>query len=674
MSSNPAGPEPQPTPAATPTVDPVILTTDHIITTTTTTTTLIEPSSAMSSPYQTPSDPPVVTTMDPVPTTVDPVTTAPSPPVTATRDPTGPTPTTAVIPPKTTQRPPDPTKDPVVTTVYMTRYITTMSVVTITTRVPHTTVIAGSVTTIYSIETTTTLVPTIIRDPTQPPPPPALFDIVPAGSNRGLRGWQLSLIIVAGFIFIGACASMFLVSWIRKKRLGTCAKDCGSAGSLMPVHLEPWNDPATAAAVMGPTRKGANGGGGGGGWRDYEKEDELADVDGGHLGPAGGGGAGALVLTRYSGEQDLQQQQQQHHHQPQQQQQQQQCFAEDSQYLAHGQDPSSGSERGADFYYDLQAAVAAAGAGTYPRPPNSLHLHPPQHPQYLYGSNPQESPTDPFHPSLFRDEHSAELLQDSSSQAQQQQPQQQESQSNYYQQQQQEPVSRPIALYSSPLMHLQSVGSPAYSNVYTNASQSPLTSVPLDGRNEDDYADGHGYGFYGSGVTPLQSREHALAGVDPSVQNEKTEHPPTERHSKVELRRKSPQALLMVLDRSQPGDYSSTDMDTVPTGGGDEGEEGQQSSGDVSMEGGVVEEVGGVGVGGGVGGGVGNGENIVSGDATTKEEDRSSFTAASASASMLEAIQEGHGRETSSASVATSGEGGSSVSGGSGVKARRLEQ
>ncbi|KAF9946261.1 hypothetical protein BGZ70_003310 [Mortierella alpina] len=527
--------EHQPTPAAILTVDPVIPATTPIVATTTTTTTATttttpEQSIVMSSPYQTPSDPPVVTTMDPV-VTPDPVTTTPSPPVATTKEPTEPAPTTAVIPQsRTTQRPPEPTKNPIVTTVYTTRYITTMSVVTITTRVPHTTIIAGSVTTVYSIETTTTLVPTIIPDPSQPPPPPALFDIMPVPSNRGLRGWQISLIIVAGFIFIGACASMFLVSWIRKKRLGTCAKDCGSAGSLMPVHLEPWNDPATAAAVMGPARKGGHGG-----WRDYEKEDGLGEADGGHVGPAGAGGAaGALVLTGYSGEEE-----------------QQQRFSEDPRLLGHGQDPGSDGDKGADFYYDLQAAVAAAGAGAYPPPPNTLHqLLPPQHPQYLYGHNPQESPTDPFHPSLFRDEHTTELLQESSLQSQQQQQQQQqESEQNYYQQQQptQEPVSRPIALYSSPLMHLQTMGSPAYSNAYTNTSQSPLTSVPLDGRNEGDYADGYGYGFYASGMSPLQSREQpaVVEGVDPSASNEKVEHPLMERHSKIELRRKSPQALLM---------------------------------------------------------------------------------------------------------------------------------
>ncbi|KAK3814429.1 MAG: hypothetical protein J3Q66DRAFT_37198 [Benniella sp.] len=154
------------------------------------------------------------------------------------------------------------------TTPFTTQYITTVSVITITTLIPQTTVISGSVVTIYSTKITTTRIPTVIPDPNQPPPASYIFT-----GEHGLKPWQISLIIIAALVLISACAAVFLVTWIRRrKKTGTRRNEAEGRvrgdDILMPIGLEPWNDPATAAAVMGSPNSGRASGM----WHEYDKE------------------------------------------------------------------------------------------------------------------------------------------------------------------------------------------------------------------------------------------------------------------------------------------------------------------------------------------------------------------------------------------------------------------
>ncbi|KAF9899287.1 hypothetical protein BX616_003124 [Lobosporangium transversale] len=229
----------EPIPSTTLTSD-VVEPTSSSITATATTTTIMEPTEITTDPVITtdpaPSTSTDVATTDPVPptttatdeepstTTVDPTTTTdpPMPSPTITRDPpvttdppiTQPT-LQPTIPPIT--RPPSSVHSSKTTTPYTTRYITTVSVVTITTVVPKTTVISGRGTTIYITETTTTSVPTTIPDPNQEPPPGTLLD-PNNGRGTGLKTWQITLIIVACLVVGIAVGAVVLVGWIKKRR------------------------------------------------------------------------------------------------------------------------------------------------------------------------------------------------------------------------------------------------------------------------------------------------------------------------------------------------------------------------------------------------------------------------------------------------------------------------
>ncbi|KAF9345530.1 hypothetical protein BGX34_004671, partial [Mortierella sp. NVP85] len=231
---------------------------------------------------------PSVTTLEPEPTTE---TTEPLPPPTATATPSEPPLTTTDHEPHTTTAvsysttyPTNLPWTPTVTrteapssaapwtptmhhtTPFTTHYITTVSVITITTLIPQTTVISGTVVTIYSTKVTTTRVPTVIPDPNQPPPASYIFT-----GEHGLKPWHISLIIVAALVLISACAAVFVVAWMRRrKKTGTRNKAEEERGDdiLMPIGLEPWNDPATAAAVMGSPHSGRASGM----WHEYDKE------------------------------------------------------------------------------------------------------------------------------------------------------------------------------------------------------------------------------------------------------------------------------------------------------------------------------------------------------------------------------------------------------------------
>ncbi|KAG0296194.1 hypothetical protein BGZ97_004602 [Linnemannia gamsii] len=164
-------------------------------------------------------DPPVTTaTTDPPVTTI----TTTDPPVTTTK-PTDPPVTTSkpTDPPVTTTKPTDPpvttTKDPPVRTTstpYTTRYVTTISIVTVTTVVPEPTVISGRGTTIYVTRSTTSPVPTIIQDPTQPPPGTETDAI----GKGGLQTWQITLIVVAILVMMGAVGAAVLVGRVKRRR------------------------------------------------------------------------------------------------------------------------------------------------------------------------------------------------------------------------------------------------------------------------------------------------------------------------------------------------------------------------------------------------------------------------------------------------------------------------
>ncbi|KAF8951876.1 hypothetical protein BGZ46_003759 [Entomortierella lignicola] len=179
----------------------------------------------------------------------------------------------------------EPSMTTVTTTPYTTHYITTISLVTITTFVPQTTVISGKATTIYSTEITVSSVPTIIPDPSQPPPPLTLYH------GGGPLPWQIALISVASSILVAGCISLIIFVRTRRRR----NKDKHDT-DLMSVGIETWSDPNKNMMVVGSSRggcgeaeavipigNGSNNGGGvaGGGeyWSEYDGATGLVTTD-----------------------------------------------------------------------------------------------------------------------------------------------------------------------------------------------------------------------------------------------------------------------------------------------------------------------------------------------------------------------------------------------------------
>ncbi|KAG9069201.1 hypothetical protein KI688_010098 [Linnemannia hyalina] len=193
-------------PVVTTTTNPPVTTTDPPMTTPPTT----EPTVTAAT-----TEPPVTAT-----TTDHPVTnTTTDPPVTATtttKDPPVTTTTTTEVPPvKTTTTKDPPVKTTTTTTSpYTTRYVTTISIVTVTTIVPETTIISGKGTTIYITRSTTSPVPTIIQDPTQEP----ATTQIDSSAKGGLQTWQITLIVVATLVIMGAVGAAVLVGRIKRER------------------------------------------------------------------------------------------------------------------------------------------------------------------------------------------------------------------------------------------------------------------------------------------------------------------------------------------------------------------------------------------------------------------------------------------------------------------------
>ncbi|KAF9907860.1 hypothetical protein EC991_010458 [Linnemannia zychae] len=190
-------------PVTEPTSDPPTTkpTTDPPVTT--------DPPKTTADPPVTTTDPPVITT-DPPKTTADPpVTTSKDPPVITSKDPPV---ITSKDPPETTKKdPPHTTRPP-----YTTRYVTTVSIITVTTVVPQPTVISGKGTTVYITRSTTSPVPTVIQDPTQEPPSGTQID--PSTKESGLLPWQITLIIVATLVMMGAVGAVVLVGRVKRQR------------------------------------------------------------------------------------------------------------------------------------------------------------------------------------------------------------------------------------------------------------------------------------------------------------------------------------------------------------------------------------------------------------------------------------------------------------------------
>ncbi|KAF9965515.1 hypothetical protein BGZ70_004683 [Mortierella alpina] len=177
----------------------------------------------MSSP---PTEDPSVTS-SPEPTTQDPGTTETEPATTTTERPETTTTTKAVVTttaaettsdrPATTESTMPRTSGNVVTitsTPYTTRYITTMSIVTIQTLVPRPTMISGSATTIFIPWTTTFETPTVIPDPHQPPP----GGVTNANDKKTMPPWQVMLIVAACLIVAAAGSAVLLIGRIKKRQ------------------------------------------------------------------------------------------------------------------------------------------------------------------------------------------------------------------------------------------------------------------------------------------------------------------------------------------------------------------------------------------------------------------------------------------------------------------------
>ncbi|KAF9323118.1 hypothetical protein BGZ91_003819, partial [Linnemannia elongata] len=294
--------------AGTPTTtkDPPVTTTEPPVTTTTTT------------PPVTTTDPPVTTT-----TTNPPVTTTDPPVTTTTKDPPVMTTTTTNDPPVTTTRVPPVTTTTTTTTIppvgttttpYTTRYVTTMSIVTVTTVLPETTVISGRGTTVYITRSTVSPVPTIIQDPTQDPPPGTQVD---SSSKGGLQPWQITLIIVATLVVIGAVGAVVLVGRIkrqRKRRDTMLFSGDGPESVLGSEMSESGGGKSNRALLVGGQQNHYHSGqsdSGGSGWRErlsawrpwnsldsYHHQQYPGGLDYNQgTGQGGGGGAGGLWLT-----------------------------------------------------------------------------------------------------------------------------------------------------------------------------------------------------------------------------------------------------------------------------------------------------------------------------------------------------------------------------------------
>ncbi|KAF9938113.1 hypothetical protein BGZ67_000552 [Mortierella alpina] len=167
---------------------------------------------------------PETITKDPVTTETEPTGTTTEPPETTATTTTDVVSTTAATStettsdrPATTESTPPRTSSNVVTitsTPYTTRYITTMSIITVKTVVPKPTMISGSATTLFIPITTTIETPTVVRDPNQPPP----GVVSNTNEKKPMPPWQVMLIVVACLIVAAAGSAVLLVGRIKKRR------------------------------------------------------------------------------------------------------------------------------------------------------------------------------------------------------------------------------------------------------------------------------------------------------------------------------------------------------------------------------------------------------------------------------------------------------------------------
>ncbi|KAF9155546.1 hypothetical protein BG015_009522 [Linnemannia schmuckeri] len=180
---------------------------------------------------------------------------------------------------------------------------------------------------IYATETTTSLQPTLIPDPRQPPPSSSTF-----ANRSGFHPWQIGLVVALVLILLALCLAAVILTWFRKRRQKLRDQEDKVAGSR-----EPWHDPATAAAVMGPSLGGGRSANGTGimhpGWHEYNKEAASMTAARG-----GGGGSGRDILSMDGGYRHV------HHHHP------------DTRYDSNGEmiligyaDPYGGGEDTTDY-------------------------------------------------------------------------------------------------------------------------------------------------------------------------------------------------------------------------------------------------------------------------------------------------------------------------------------
>lgn len=135
-----------------------------------------------------------------------------------------------------------------------------------TTIVPEPTVISGRGTTVYITRSTASPVPTIIQDPTQEPPPGAQVD---SSSKGGLQPWQITLIIVATLVIMGAVGAVVLVGRIKRQRRNRDTMLISGDESVLGSEMgESGEGKSSRALIVGGQQKhyhhGKKGGGGGG--------------------------------------------------------------------------------------------------------------------------------------------------------------------------------------------------------------------------------------------------------------------------------------------------------------------------------------------------------------------------------------------------------------------------
>ena len=116
---------------------------------------------------------------------------------------------------------------PTAKTAFTTRYVTTVSVITITTLIPQKTRLSGSVTTIYVTRATTTLITISIPDPSQvlPRPSPSPSSTDQDAITSTIECWQFVVGVVSALVIALVVAALLFRGWLNKRQRDQAIQD-----------------------------------------------------------------------------------------------------------------------------------------------------------------------------------------------------------------------------------------------------------------------------------------------------------------------------------------------------------------------------------------------------------------------------------------------------------------